>query len=195
MFFKKDKKVLVEVSARHCHLSKSDMEALFGVGYKLKKIKDLSQSSDFACEETIEIEFGSKKFSKIRVVGPLRENTQVEVSLTDAAGSGVEIPLRLSGDLDASAAVALRGPAGQVGISEGLIIAKRHLHCSLAEAKDLGVENGDTVSVKIQGERPVTFGNVIVRVKEDYKLSMQIDTDEGNAAFINKIGEGVIVKQ
>jgi len=185
--------VPVEVSARHCHLSQQDLEKLFGDGHQLIKMKQLSQPSDFACEETVAIEFGSKKFEKVRIVGPTREQTQVEVSLTDAAECGEEIPLRLSGDLKGSARVVLSGPAGRIELNEGLIIAKRHLHCATEEAKKMKLKTGDVVSVEIGGERPVILKNVIVRVKDDYKLSAQIDTDEGNAAGINKIGGGQII--
>ncbi len=185
--------VPVEVSARHCHLSQKDLEALFGAGHKLTKIKQLSQPSDFACEETVAIEFGSKKFEKVRVVGPVREQTQVEISATDGAGSGIEIPLRSSGDLKGSARVILQGPAGRVELNEGLIIAKRHLHCATDEAKKLKLKTGDIVSVKVEGERAVVFENVAIRVRDDYKLCVHIDTDEGNAAGINKIGEGKII--
>ncbi len=191
MFGKRKIGVPVEISARHCHLSQRDLEKLFGAGYELTKLRDLSQPSDFACEETVAIEFGSNKFEKVRVVGPVREQTQVEISLTDGAGSGVEIPLKLSGDLKGSARVIMTGPAGRVELSEGLIIAKRHLHCATEEAKKLKLKTGDIISVKISGERGVVFENVIVRVKNDYKLSVQIDTDEGNSAGINQktIGE------
>jgi len=195
-FFKKKErniKVLVEVSARHCHLSKVDLEKLFGVGYELKKFKQLSQPSDFASEETVDIQVGSKRFDKVRIVGPLREKTQVEISLTDAVGSGVMPLVKLSGDLTGSAGVVLIGPVGQVELSEGLIIAQRHIHCATSEAKKLGLKAGENVCVKINSQRPVIFENVVVRVADDYKLSMQIDTDEGNAAGINKIGEGIIL--
>jgi len=185
--------VPVEVSARHCHLSQQDLEKLFGDGHQLIKMKQLSQPSDFACEETVAIEFGSKKFEKVRIVGPTREQTQVEVSLTDAAECGEEIPLRLSGDLKGSARVVLSGPAGRIELNEGLIIAKRHLHCATEEAKKMKLKTGDVISVEIGGERPVILKNVIVRVRDDYKLSVQVDTDEGNAAGINKIGGGQII--
>lgn len=194
MLFSKTIKIPIEVSARHCHLSESDLEKLFGNGYKLKKIRDLSQPSDFAAEETVEIEFGSKKFEKVRVVGPIREQSQVEVSLTDTMNSGVEIPLRISGDLKGSAPVILRGPVGIVELTEGLIVAKRHLHCSSKEASKLKLKTGDIISVKVGGPRSVVFGNVFVRVEDDYRLSMQIDTDEGNAAGINKISQGILIK-
>jgi putative phosphotransacetylase len=185
-------KIPIEVSARHCHLSERDLEKLFGEDYQLKKMKQLSQPSEFACSETVEIQFGSKKFEKVRVVGPIRGQTQVEISLTDAVGSGVVPPLRLSGDLKGSAVCVIKGPKGEVKLSEGVIVAKRHLHCSLKEAEKLGLKNGDTISIKAKTLRPVVFEDVAVRVDEGYSLDLHLDTDEGNAAGINKKGEGVI---
>jgi len=193
MWGKKKIIVPVEVSARHCHLSKNDLEKLFGAGHELRSIKQLSQPVDFACQETVDIQVGSKKFEHVRVVGPVREQTQVEISLTDAVGSSLTPPTRLSGDLSDSSPVVLQGPEGFVSLNEGLIIAKRHIHCATDEAKKLKLKTGDMVSVKIAGERPVIFENVALRVRDDYKLSMHIDTDEGNAAGINKIGEGQII--
>jgi putative phosphotransacetylase len=190
----KNIKVPVEVSARHCHLAKEDLEKLFGAGHELTKARQLSEPSDFACQETVDIQVGSKKFEKVRVVGPLRAQTQVEISLTDAVGSGVMPPVRLSGNLKGSGSVILKGSAGEAELSEGLIIAQRHIHCATDEAKKYKLKAGDIVSVKIEGERPVIFGNVAVRVRDDYKLCLHLDTDEGNAAGINKIGEGQIIK-
>ena len=194
MLFKKNIKIPVEVSARHCHLAKQDLEKLFGQGAELKKINQLSQPSEFACEQTLDIQFGSKKIERVRVVGPVREKSQVEISATDAVGSGVNPPVKLSGDLQGSAPIVLIGPAGKVELNKGLIIAKRHLHCRADEAKKNGLKNGQLVSVEIQGERAITFHNVEVRVKDDYKLCLHLDTDEGNAAGINKIGEGFVIK-
>jgi len=193
MFGKQKIVVAVEVSARHCHLSKEDLEKLFGAGYELKLFKQLSQPSEFACEETIDVFVGSKKFEKVRIIGPTRIQTQVEMSLTDIIGSGVTPPVRLSGDLKGSAGFILEGPNGKVELQEGLIIAQRHLHCATDEAKKNGLKNGDVVSVKIESGRPVIFENVPVRVKDNYKLRLHLDTDEGNAAGINKMGEGQIV--
>lgn len=192
--FKKIIKVPVEVSARHCHLAKEDLEKLFGVGHELKLLKQLSQASDFACEETIDIQFGSKKIEKVRVVGPLRAKTQVEVSLTDAVGSGIRPPVKLSGDLMNTSPVTLVGPNGSVELSEGLIVAKRHIHCATTQAAGLKLKSGDRVSVKIASERPLVFEDVILRIREDYNLCLHLDTDEGNAAGINKMGEGQIIK-
>jgi putative phosphotransacetylase len=195
MWGKKNIKVPIEVSGRHCHLSRQDMEMLFGAGHELKSLRQLSQPSDFACFETVDVQVGSKKFGNIRVVGPLREQTQIEISLTDAVGSGIMPPVRLSGNLKGSAAAMLLGPVGHVELSEGLIIAQRHIHCATSEAKKYKLKNGDLASVKIAGDRPVIFENVPVRVKDNYKFCLHLDTDEGNAASINKVGEGILIKQ
>ena len=192
-------KIPVEISARHCHLSKSDLEKLFGGvqpgEYELHRLKQLSQPSDFACVETVDMQIGAKKFEKVRVVGPVRVQTQVEISITDAIGSGIIPPIRLSGDLKGSAAAVLFGPAGQIELEEGLIVAKRHIHCATDEAKKLKLKTGDKVSVEVMGERPVIFKDVVVRTGENYKLCLHLDADEGNAAGINKMGEGFIIKK
>ena len=186
-------KIPIEVSARHVHLSKKDLDILFGENYELKKVKQLSQPSDFACEEVVDIEVNSKILKNLRVVGPVREKTQVEISKTDAVFLGVNPPVNLSGNLEGSLPVKIIGPIGEIDLEQGLIIAKRHIHCSILEAENIGLKNNDIVSVKIEGERGLIFENVIVRVKDGYKLSMHIDTDEGNAANINKISEGEIL--
>lgn len=179
-------KILVEVSARHAHLSQKDLEALFGNGYKLKIKKQLSQPSEFAAEETVSI-----KNLKFRIIGPAREKTQVELSKTDAIFLGIDAPVRLSGDVANSPGVVLIGPAGEAQIKEGVIIAERHIHCNKTEAKKLGLKN--KVSVEINSERPVVFKNIKVRVQDDFKLCLHLDTDEGNACGINKTGEGKIL--
>ncbi len=186
-------KISVEVSARHIHLSQKDLEALFGLGYQLKKKNDLTQPSDFSAEETVGIKNNSKVIENIRIVGPVRENTQIEISKTDALKLGVNPPVRLSGDVKNSAGVILSGPNGEVELKNGLIIAERHIHCATSEAKKLKLKNGALVSVKIEDKRPITFHNVKVRVRDDYKLCLHIDTDEGNAAGIDKTGSGVIL--
>lgn len=194
MLFKKNIKIPVEVSARHCHLSKESLEKLFGQGYELKKMKQLSQPSDFACEETVSLKFGSKTFDEVRIVGPLRDHTQAEISFTDAVGSGLMPEVRLSGDIKGTAGFTLSGPAGEAELGEGLIVAQRHMHCGIAEAKKLKLKTGDVISVKMDGPRSLVFNNVKVRVGENYKLSMHVDTDEGNAAGINKMSQGIIIK-
>jgi len=192
MWFKKNITVPVEVSARHCHLSKKDLEALFGVGYELKKARQLTQPSDFACQETVDLKVNGKNLT-IRIVGSLREQTQVEISLTDAILLGAKPPIRLSGDLKNSSPMALQGPKGAIDLAEGLIVAKRHIHCATNEAARLGLKNGANVKVAVTGERPIVFEDVIVRVREDYTLCVHLDTDEGNAAGINKTGEGLLI--
>jgi propanediol utilization protein len=183
----------VEISARHVHLSVDDLEKLFGEGYELKKARDLTQFSDFCAEESVDIKNGEKTIKNVRIVGPLRVRTQVELSKTDAINLGVNPPIRLSGDIDGTPGVTLVGPQGEVEIAEGLIIAQRHIHCSQDEAKKIGLEDGGKVSVKIESDRPIIFENVPVRIKKDYKLCLHLDTDEGNAAGINRIGEGQII--
>jgi len=188
-----EKIIPIEVSARHIHLSKDISDKLFGEGYELKQLKQLYQPSDFAAEETLDIKIKDKKIVGLRVVGPLREKTQVEISRTDAINLGVNPPIRLSGDLTGSESFILIGPKGEVKVEEGLITASRHIHCATEEASNLGLKNGDVVSVKVEGERGLIFDNVLVRIKDDYKLCMHIDTDEGNAAGINKKGEGLVI--
>ena len=165
-------------------MSQKDLETLFGKGYQLKKMRQLTQPSDFAAEETITIEANGKKIEKIRVIGPLRQKTQPELSITDVFGLGIDIN---------NVSMAIKGPKGEIEYRKGPIIAYRHIHCTPDEAKGLGLKNGQFVSVKIDGERGVVFNNVKIRVRDDYKLCLHLDTDEGNAAGINKTGEGVII--
>lgn len=189
-----EKKVPIEISARHVHLSRKDIDQLFGSGYQLTKERQLTQPSDFSAKEQIGIISGAKSIDKVRIVGPERERTQIEVSLTDAISLGVQPPIRESGKLDGSSPVVLKGPNGQVELQEGLIVAARHLHCQTEEAKKLKLKNGDIISVKVLGGRSVTLHNIVVRVKDNYKLCLHLDTDEGNAAGLFRSGEGIIVK-
>ena len=186
-------KIPVEVSARHLHLSQKDLETVFGIGYQLKKKKDLSQPSDFAAEEFLNLKNGNKIIKGVRVVGPVRKDTQVEISKTDAFYLGINPPVKLSGDIDGTPGITLIGPKGEINLEKGLIIAERHIHCATDEAKKLKLKKGVEVSVKIESERPVTFHNIKIRIRDDYKFCLHIDTDEGNAAGINKIGKGVLI--
>jgi len=193
MWFKKKIVVPVEVSARHCHLCKADLNALFGGGKELTKLRQLSQPLEFACQETVNIIIGSKQIGNVRIVGPLRTETQVEISLSDAVGSGIEVPVLLSGQLENSASVVITGPAGRVELNKGLIVAKRHIHCATSQAGHLGLKNSAMVKVRVKGERSIVFENVIVRTGDNYKFCIHLDTDEGNACGINKTGEGYII--
>ena len=177
-------KILVETSARHIHVSKEALEALFGVGYELKKKKDLSQPGQFACEEKLTI-VGPKASLKASILGPVRPDTQVELSLTDARSIGVTAPIRESGDIKGTGACKLVGPKGEVEITEGVIAAKRHIHMTVADAEKYGITDKQIVSVKIPTEgRALVFGDVIARVSDSYALAMHIDTDEANAACV-----------
>ena len=187
-------KFVVETSARHVHVTQEDLETLFGKGHELTKKKDLSQPGQFACEEKVTI-VGSKKEMKASILGPVRPETQVELSLTDARSIGVDAPIRESGDIAGSGACKLVGPAGEVELSEGVIVAKRHIHATPEDAEKFGLKDKEIVSVKINSNgRSLVFGDVVVRVSPKYALAMHIDTDESNAAFATPGMMGEIIK-
>ncbi len=187
-----ENQVLVEISARHVHLSKQDLEALFGKGYELTVKKMLSQPGQFACEERVKVIGAKGEFPAVSILGPCRNATQVELSLTDARSIGVSAPVRESGDIALSGACKLVGPAGEVEIKQGVIAAKRHIHATTADAEKMGLSNGQIVQVKIptSNGRNLIFDDVVVRVSDSYALAMHIDTDEANAAGMapNTIG-------
>lgn len=188
-------KFLVETSARHVHLSQADLEVLFGEGYELTRKKDLSQPGQYACEERVTIVGSKKEMPGVSILGPVRKDTQVELSLTDARSIGVVAPVRESGDIAGSGACKIVGPKGEIEIKEGIIAAKRHIHATTADATALGVTNGEIVSVKIDTDgRSLVFGDVVVRVSDSYALAMHIDTDESNAAGCGREVYGEIVK-
>jgi len=188
-----DKKVLTEISARHIHLSQKDLEMLFGQGYKLKKLKKLSQADDFAAQEKIDIKLGKSILKGVRIVGPVRQQTQIEISLTDAFNTGVKPVLRLSGDLKGTPGAVLIKGQKKIKIKQGIIIAQRHLHCNPEQAELLKLKNKSLISIKVEGKRGITFHNIKVRVEQGYNLSLHLDTDEGNSAGILKKGKGKIV--
>jgi putative phosphotransacetylase len=187
-----DDTVPVGVSNRHIHLSAEDLETLFGKGYELTPIKDLSQPGQFACKETLTIVGPSlRPIENVRVLGPLRKQSQVEISRTDSFVLKVKPPVRESGKLDGSAPVTIIGPKGVVTLKEGCIIANRHIHMSTEEGAAFGLKDCDYVTVEVNGERRTTFYDVQVRVHKDFRLEMHIDTDDANAAGI---GNGARVK-
>lgn len=188
--------VLVEISARHVHLSKEDLEVLFGEGYELTVKKMLSQPGQYACEERVRVVGTKGEFPAVSILGPTRKETQIELSLTDARSIGVAAPVRESGDLEGSGACKLVGPAGEIELAQGVIAAKRHIHATTKDAEELGIENGQIVSVEIptSNGRNLTFGDVVVRVSDSYALAMHIDTDEANAAGMAPNTMGTIVK-
>lgn len=187
-------KVLVEISARHIHLSPEHFNRLFGEKSELKKIKDLSQKGEFAAEQTLVVKTSKNRFDKVRVIGPLRKETQVEISLTDARFLGLKPPVRISGDLEDSEKCELIGPQGKVELDKGVIIAQRHLHLDPQTARERGFEQDELVSVKIEGEsRPTAFYQVKVRVADNFTPALHLDTDEANAAGIGEKGEGIVL--
>ena len=188
-------KFLVETSARHVHLSQADIETLFGAGYTLTHKKDLSQPGQFACEERVTLVGPKKPIANVIILGPARPATQVELSFTDARNLGVVAPVRESGDVAGSAGCKLVGPAGEVEINEGVIVAKRHIHMTPADAEKLGVADKEIVSVKLDSNgRSTIFADVVVRVNPSFALAMHIDTDEANAAAAFGEFYGEIVK-
>ena len=178
------KEVLVEISARHAHVTQETLEILFGKGHTLTHKKDLSQPGQFACEEKITV-VGPKSSVKASILGPCRGADQVELSLTDARAIGVVAPIRESGDVKGSGACKLVGPCGEVEISEGVIAAKRHIHMTVADGERYGITDKQIVSVKVTTEgRSLVFDDVVARVSDSYALAMHIDTDEANAAAV-----------
>ncbi|MBQ8828165.1 MAG: phosphate propanoyltransferase [Clostridia bacterium] len=186
--------VPVGVSARHIHLTQEHVEVLFGKGYQLTKKKEL-MGGQFASNELVTI-VGVKlrAIENVRVLGPVRSKSQVEISQTDAVKLGVRAPIRLSGQLSGSAPIAVVGPKGVVYLDEGCIIAERHIHMNPRDAQAAGVKDKDVVSVKFNNERGTMFNNVSIRVDESFTLEMHIDTDEANASKIRTGDVGIIVK-
>ncbi len=189
------KQVIVETSARHIHLSREAVDTLFGQGYELKKKKDLSQPGQYACEEKLVV-VGPKGTLKASILGPTRPASQVELSLTDARTVGVVAPIRESGDIAGSGACKLVNPenGAELELCEGVICAKRHIHLTPEAADEMGVADKEIVSVKIDSERSVIFGDVVVRVNKNFAPAMHIDTDEANAACAFGQIYGEIVK-
>ncbi len=177
--------VPVGISNRHIHLSAEDVETLFGKGYELTPFKDLSQPGQYACKEQLTIIGPSlRAIEGVRVLGPVRKASQVEISRTDSYVLKVKPPVRESGDIKGSAPVTIVGPKGTVTLKEGCIIANRHIHMSTEEGKAFGLNDGDSVTVDMFGERRTTFYDVQVRVHKDFRLEMHIDTDDANAAGV-----------
>ena len=189
------KEFLVEVSARHVHVTKETLETLFGAGYELTPKKDLSQPGQFACEERVTVVGSKKELAGVSILGPCRPADQVELSATDARSIGVVAPIRESGDVAGSGACKLVGPCGEVELKEGVMVAKRHIHMTPEDAEVLGVKDAEIVSVKLDTkDRSLIFGDTVVRVSPKYALAMHVDTDEANAAAIPGSCMATIVK-
>ena len=190
-----ENKFIVETSAHHVHLTEEHIAVLFGEGAVLHNKKDLSQPGQFAAEEQVNVVGPKGAINKVRILGPARPHSQVEVSATDARALGLKAPVRESGDTDGTPGVKLVGPCGEIDLEDGVIIAKRHIHMTPADAEAFGVTDKQVVCVKLDTpDRSLIFGDVVVRVSPKFALAMHIDTDESNAA--NAAGEvyGTIVK-
>ena len=187
------KLVPVGLSNRHVHLSQEHIEILFGEGYELKKFKDLGQPGQYAAEEKIDV-VGPKGKLTMRVLGPARKASQVEISLTDGFAIGVKPPVRNSGDTVDSPGATLVGPKGQVKVEEGIIAAARHIHMHTDDAEKFGIADKDMVSVQINGDRGLVFNNVLCRVHPTYALEFHVDIDEGNAAGLKNCVEVEVLK-
>lgn len=190
---KREKKpVIANVSNRHMHICREDLDKLFGVGYELKVKNKLMQPGEFASEDTLKITGHKGSIDKVRVLGPVRKATQIEISITDSFVLGIKAPVRQSGDVKGSAGIKITGPKGDIEIKEGVIAAKRHVHMTPADAAYFEIKDGDILRVKTLGERAVIFENMVARVSDKMALECHIDTDEANAAGL-KNGDNVII--
>lgn len=189
------KNILIETSARHVHVTPEALEILFGAGAELEVKKYLSQPGQFASNQKVIVR-GPKGDLNCSILGPCRNLNQIEVSFTDARTLGLVPPVRESGDVKGSAPCTLIGPAGQIELTEGVIVAKRHVHMTEADAKEFGVKNGEIVKVRVLNEtgRGLVFEDTVVRVSDKYALAMHIDTDECNAGCLAGEIYGEIVK-
>jgi putative phosphotransacetylase len=188
-------KVPVGISNKHLHLSEEDLSALFGAGHKLTPYKELVQPGQYAAHEQVDLVGPKGTFKNIRIIGPTRPQTQVEVSKTDARLLGVEAPVRESGKLDGSPGLKLVGPKGEVELKSGAIVALRHIHLSPAQAQEAGLADKDLVDVKTYGTRPLVFEDVLIRSGEGHFREFHIDTDEANAAGLANNDEVEIVRK
>jgi len=188
-----DRSIPVALSARHVHLSQEHVEALFGPGHKLTPRADLSQPGQFACQETVDVVGPRRTLSRVRVLGPARGQSQVELSVTDGVVLGLQVPVRLSGELAGTPGCHLIGPRGAVKLREGCIVAVRHIHMTPEDAARLGLGDRQKVYVQFPGPRGVVFDEVVVRVSKDFRTELHLDTDEGNAASVRDGERGLVL--
>jgi putative phosphotransacetylase len=190
------RKIPVGISGRHLHLSQEHLEILFGKGYQLTKLKDLSQPGQYACEEKVDVYSPAGKLQAgVRILGPVRSQTQVEISRSDAIRGKFVAPVRSSGSVKGSGAARLVGPKGEVEITEGVIIADRHIHFSVEEAKEFSVQDREVVSIYVEGEKSGILGNVLCRVSPKFLLDCHLDTDDGAAFGLSNGDQVTLVKQ
>ncbi len=184
----------VGVSNKHIHLSQDHLEILFGPGYNLTEKKALGQPGQYAAEETVTVRGPKGEFKNVRILGPVRAKTQLEISKTDSFKLGVKSPIKESGDLQGSPGLELIGPKGKVQLEEGTIVALRHIHMTPEDARKMEVEDGDFVDVKVYGQRRATMSNVLIRVSDKYSLEMHVDTDEANAMGLRNKDQVILSK-
>lgn len=184
----------VGISNRHLHLSQADMDILFGEGYQMTRIKDLSQPGQYACKETVTICGPNGAIEKVRILGPVRSKTQVEILAGDCFKLGIVAPSRLSGELQATPGVTIVGPKGSVRTAEGLIVAQRHIHMTPQDAQRFGVCDGQIVSIQMEGPRGGIYSNVAVRANDASALECHVDTEEANAMSLNSLSKIKILK-
>ncbi len=178
--------LVVNVSARHMHVTQADLEVLFGAGAKLTKLKDLYQQGEFASEQTVTVVGPRQRIiPNVRILGPVRDYSQVELSYTDGIYLGLDLPLRISGNHDKTPGCTILGPKGAVNLAKGVVRAERHVHMSTQDMAHYGVKDGDRMKLKIEGPCGVTFDNVVVRYHPKVVLEVHIDTDEGNACDLD----------
>ena len=189
--------IMVEASGRHVHLSREDINTLYGHGYQLTPVKELSQPGQYACAERLTITGPKNSIKNVVILGPERSKTQVEISLTDALTLGIKTPVRLSGDISNTPGIVITNANNGASIekNEGLIVAKRHIHMTPEDAGRFNVNNGELVKVKVFGERPVILEGVDIRVDKNFRTAMHIDYDEANACGYNKNTRGIILKE
>jgi putative phosphotransacetylase len=189
----KDMQVPIGISNKHVHVSKADLATLFGEGYELTPKKDLSQPGQFACEETVDVVGPKGTLKKVRILGPVRPETQVELAQTDARSIGVNALLRESGKLEGTQGCKLVGPKGEVDLDNGCIVAHLHIHFHTDEAAKMGIKDKQMLNVLVRGQKDVVFCNVIARVGDKMKLDFHLDTDEANAALVQNGDYGIIL--
>ena len=198
LFYAEVKEVMNEipvgVSNRHVHLSQEDLNSLFGEGYQMTKMKDLSQPGQYACKETVTICGPKGAIEKVRIIGPIRNKTQVEVLTADSFKLGVVSQVRLSGDLYGTPGITLIGPKGSIQTTEGLLVAQRHIHMTPEDAQRFDVHDGQTVCIQVNGLRGGIYNNVAIRTDDAAPLECHIDTEEANAMNLNSLSKVIIIK-
>jgi putative phosphotransacetylase len=187
--------VVANISARHCHLTQADVDALFGPGYQLTTMKTLYQATDFASNETVAVVGPRQRMIPgVRILGPCRSFTQVELSFTDAISLGIDIPVRLSGDIEGTPGCLLIGPKGSLVMPKGVIRAERHVHMGPKDAQYYGVKHLDRMNMRVESSCPTTLEGLLVRVHKDWKLEIHIDTDEANACNLTRASKVELIK-